>query len=177
MTPIRTILVPTDLSDPADAAWKFAQGLARSLKSRIHLLHVVSTPFLYDAWGTEGAALRAAEVLGAYEDAARKELARLVPRRGALRGRVVAATRTGLAVDQILDYIATHRIDLVVMGTHGRGVVGHLLLGSVAERVVQHSPVPVLTLHGASSSAPAGKRRAPSPRPGRGRRRSSSRKR
>jgi nucleotide-binding universal stress UspA family protein len=164
MTPIHTILVPTDFSDPADAAWRFAQMLAGPLKSRIHLLHVVSTPFLYDAWGTEGVAMRAAELLAVSEDAARKQLATLVPRAGSLRGRVVMATRTGLAVDQILQYIAANRIDLVVMGTHGRGLVGHLLLGSVAERVVQHSPVPVLTLHGATPTARSGKRPGPAAR-------------
>ncbi|MFI5178118.1 MAG: universal stress protein [Vicinamibacterales bacterium] len=156
MTPIRTILVPTDFSAPASAAWQFAQGLAGPLKSRIHLLHVVATPYLYDAWGTEGIALRAAELLALSEDAARSELARLVPKAGSLRGRVVAATRTGLTVEQILEYVAANHIDLVVMGTHGRGPVGHLLLGSVAERVVQHSPVPVLTLHRAT--AQSGKR-------------------
>jgi nucleotide-binding universal stress UspA family protein len=48
--------------------------------------------------------------------------------------------------------IADERIDLVVMGTHGRGMVEHLLLGSVAERIVRRSPVPVLTVHGLPGS-------------------------
>ena len=58
------------------------------------------------------------------------------------------ATAIGTPVDRILQYIADEGIDLVVLGTHGRGAVGHLLLGSVAERVVRRSPVPVLTVKG-----------------------------
>jgi nucleotide-binding universal stress UspA family protein len=51
-------------------------------------------------------------------------------------------------VEHILEYICANEIDLVVMGTHGRGTVGHLLLGSLAERVVRRAGVPVLTVHG-----------------------------
>jgi nucleotide-binding universal stress UspA family protein len=94
-----------------------------------------------------------AESLALAESAARADLEAMVPSSGPLAGRVVAATSAGPAVDQILEYADKKKIDLIVMGTHGRGVVGHLLLGSVAERVVQRSPVPVLTLH--ARAAPA----------------------
>jgi len=67
--------------------------------------------------------------------------------------RVVTRAVIGTPVDQILATIAEHNIDLVVLGTHGRGMVGHLLLGSVAERVIRRSPVPVLTLHGDARTA------------------------
>lgn len=157
---IRNILVPTDFSPPAEAAWRYAQMLAGQFKSRLHLLHVVSPPFIYDAWGTDRAAVHMTELLEQFEDAARKQLQTIVARQGRHATRVVTATTTGLTVERILDYISTRRIDLVVIGTHGRGMVGHLLLGSVAERVVQHSPVPVLTVHG----APAARTRRPRPR-------------
>jgi nucleotide-binding universal stress UspA family protein len=153
MTRIRTILVPTDFSEPAGAAWHYAQMFADRFKSRLHVLHVVSPPFLYDAWGTDTAALHTAELLTQFEGAARTQLQKLVAGTGRRARRVVAATATGLTVEEILEYISKHRIDLVVMGTHGRGMVGHLLLGSVAERVVQRSPVPVLTVHGAARTA------------------------
>jgi nucleotide-binding universal stress UspA family protein len=159
MTPIRTILVPTDFSAPADAAWRYAQMLADRFKSRIHLLHVISPPFLYDAWGTQAAALNMAELIAQFEEAARADLQKLVAGAGRRARRVVAATANGLTVEQILGYISKHHVDLVVIGTHGRGMVGHLLLGSVAERIVQRSPVPVLTVHGRE-------RRAAGSRPG-----------
>ena len=147
---LRRILVPTDFSGPADRAWRYAQALARQSKGRVHLLHVVAQPYSYDAWGTEGVALHMGELLAKAEIAARSGLARLAPLSRSLAGRVVTATATGPTVDRILDYVSKHRIDLIVMGTHGRGAVGHLLLGSVAERVVRRSPVPVLTVHGKS---------------------------
>jgi nucleotide-binding universal stress UspA family protein len=159
MTRIRTILVPTDFSAPADAAWRYAQMLADKFKSRLHLLHVVSPPFVYDAWGTDAGTFNTTEMIALFEDQSRKQLQRIVAATSRRTKRVVTATETGLTVEQILEYIRKHRIDLVVIGTHGRGMVGHLLLGSVAERVMQHSPVPVLSVHGKAGRAKGAKRR------------------
>ena len=143
---LRNILVPTDFSEPAMEAWRYTQALARESNARTHLLHVVGQPYLYDAWGTERAALQMGELLAEAERAAEQGLGKLVPRSGALTGRVVTASATGPVVDRILEYVSKNRIDLIVMGTHGRGGVGHLLLGSVAERVVRTAPCPVLTI-------------------------------
>jgi len=158
MARVRTILVPTDFSDSAAAAWRYAQMLAGRFNSRIHLFHVVALPYLYDAWGTNTVALRMGDLLAQSEAKARRQLQKAVPKTGRLAGRVVAAIAIGITVEQILDYVSAKHIDLVVMGTHGRGLVGHLLLGSVAERVVQRSPVPVLTVHG-RRPAPARRKR------------------
>ncbi len=160
---IKSILVPTDFSEAATAAWRYAAGLAEPLHSRVHLLHVVADPFYYDAWGTEAAAFRMADIVQQSEKAAGTHLSKLIPKTGALAGRVTVATATGTPVEEILAYAARKRIDLIVMGTHGRGMVGHLLLGSVAERVVRRSPVAVLTVH-ASEKPKARKRAAPSRR-------------
>jgi nucleotide-binding universal stress UspA family protein len=162
-TRIRTILVPTDFSPPAAAAWRYAQMLADQFEGRLHLLHVVSPPFLYDAWGTDTAAMHTTELINQFEDVAQAQLKTLVARTGRRVPPVVATTSTGLTVDQILEYIAKHRVDLVVIGTHGRGMVGHFLLGSVAERVVQRWPVPVLTVHGAPARNTAKRRRRARP--------------
>ena len=145
MIPIRTILVPTDFSDPAEAAWVYAQTLAREFKSHVHVLHVVPEPYVYP-WGTEMATMPIADLLTQSEEAARERLTKVVPT-GAFAGEVTIATAIGAPVDKILEYIAEKSVDLVVIGTHGRGMVGHLLLGSVAERIVRRSPVPVLTVH------------------------------
>jgi nucleotide-binding universal stress UspA family protein len=82
-----------------------------------------------------------ASARGALEDLARKI--------GFAHDRFTIQTPVGIPATEILDAIKARSIDLVVMGTHGRGVVEHLLLGSVAERVVRRSPVPVLTMRGA----------------------------
>lgn len=146
MIRIRTILVPTDFSEQAEAARLYACQFAEQFSSRVHLLHVVLPPYLYDAWGTEAATMRMVDLLGQVEESAAAQLKKLVPTKGRLAGRVVATTATGIAVDQILAYAAAKRADLIVMGTHGRGVVGHMLLGSVAERVVHRSTVPVVLM-------------------------------
>lgn len=158
MKRIRSILVPVDFSAPSEAARQHALELAARFRSRVHLLHVLPSPFAYDPWGTEALAMRVAELMAESEVAARKQLTTLVPR-GAQARRVVVATAAGAAVEQILAYIKKKKIDLVVMGTHGRGAASHLLLGSVAERVVRESPVPVLTVHARKSRRRAAPRK------------------
>jgi len=86
------------------------------------------------------------DLLTQSEAQASERLKTLVDDRGAMKGRVKTSTAIGTPVDRILQYIGDEGIDLIVMGTHGRGAVGHLLLGSVAERLVRRSPVPVLTV-------------------------------
>jgi nucleotide-binding universal stress UspA family protein len=159
---IRRILVPIDFSEPSEAARQYAFMLAQRFHSRVDLLHVVAAPYLYDPWGTEGVAIRMADLLRESEQVAQKQLLKLVPKTGPLAGRVTATTTTGFAVDQILETVDARRVDLVVMGTHGRGLVGHLVLGSVAERVVRRSPVPVLVTR--SAAKPGRVQRATRPR-------------
>ena len=145
MLPIKRVLVPTDFSKPAEAALQWGRTLAKECGAELHLLHVVAEPYLYP-WGSEAAAFPLNEVLTQSDQAARQQLDRLASTGGDPDVRVVTATSLGTPVDRIIDYITSHSIDLVVMGTHGRGVVEHLLLGSVAERMVRRSPVPVLTV-------------------------------
>lgn len=152
MIPIQTILVPTDFSEPAAAALRYARTLAEEFDSRLHLLHVVPEPYVYP-WGTELTTLPLANLVAQSEQAAAEQLALLARDTGLPADRMVTRTAVGAPVDQILRHIAEHRVDLVVLGTHGRGMMEHLLLGSVAERVVRRSPVPVLTVHGVPDTA------------------------
>jgi nucleotide-binding universal stress UspA family protein len=167
-TRIRNILVPTDFSEPALEAWRYAQAFARHSNARLHLLHVIGDPYLYGEWGTEGAAVRMDQLLVEARSASERGLAAWVARSGRSARRIATATAMGPIVTRILDYAVQNRIDLIVIGTHGRGLVGHFLLGSVAERVVQRSPVPVLTVHG--KSGPARDTRRPRARASRRRR-------
>ena len=147
MVPIHRILVPTDFSEPAQAALKWATTLAREFDSRIFLVHVVPEPYAYP-WGTELSSLPLNEILTQSEEAARQRLGELAAETGLPKERVSTHAMVGTPVDQIIAQVKEQKIDLVVLGTHGRGPVGHFLLGSVAERVVRRSTVPVLTVHG-----------------------------
>ena len=147
MVAIRQILVPTDFSDPANAALKYARTLAEEFNSHLHIFHVVPEPYVYP-WGTEISTLPLADLMAQSQALATTRLAELIPKDQSPKGGLTTYTAIGTPVDRILDYINDSKIDLVVMGTHGRGPVGHLLLGSVAERIVRRSPVPVLTVKG-----------------------------
>lgn len=147
MVAIRRILVPTDFSEPAEAALRYARALAEEFGSTLHLMHVVPEPYVYP-WGTEISTMPLVDLLTESETQAGNRLKTLVDDTGALKGRVKTVTAIGTPVDKILQQVADDGIDLIVMGTHGRGAVGHLLLGSVAERIVRRSPVPVLTVKG-----------------------------
>ncbi len=61
--------------------------------------------------------------------------------------RAIVATAWGDAADEILKYAKTHRVDLIVCGTHGRRGWDHLVMGSIAERIVRLAACPVLTVH------------------------------
>ena len=152
MIPIQRILVPTDFSEPAGAALTWAATLAKEFEGRLYLLHVVPEPYAYP-WGTELSTLPLNDILAQSEQAAQERLSHLAAETGLPPERVTTRAVIGTPVDQVLGCIADEHIDLVVLGTHGRGMVGHLLLGSVAERVVRRSPVPVLTVHGAGRTA------------------------
>lgn len=147
MIAIRHILVPTDFSDPASAALTYARTLAEEFGSHLHIFHVVPEPYVYP-WGTEISTLPLADLMAQSEALSNTRLAELIPPDEAPKGGLTTTTAVGTPVDRILTYITDSKIDLVVIGTHGRGAVGHLLLGSVAERVVRRSPVPVLTVKG-----------------------------
>ena len=168
MVSLRNILVPTDFSAPAEAAWRYALTLAAHFKSRVHVLHVVAEPYAYPWGSNEMSTLPMADYLSQAEEAARERLATFVAAATDHGRRVRAVTKVGAPVEQILDYADAHKIDLIVIGTHGRGLVGQMLLGSVAERVVRRAKAPVLTVHHppvrsrrarATSSARAGRSR------------------
>ncbi len=147
MKPVDRILVPTDFSEPAGAGLKWATMFARAFSGHVVLLHVVPEPYAYP-WGSEVSVMPLTEILARSEKDSEEHLRRLAAETGLPADRVTTRVMIGSPVDQILETIAAERVDLVVVGTHGRGMVGHLLLGSVAERLVRRSPVPVLTVHG-----------------------------
>lgn len=145
MIAIKTILVPTDFSDASAAALNFARALAEAFGSALHLLHVVQDPYV-QPWAAEAFGVSLAGVLERWEQDALAQLEKLVPEAERQAHAVRCATRVGHPFVEILNYAAEQRADLIVMGTHGRGAVAHMLLGSVTEKVVRKAPCPVLTV-------------------------------
>jgi universal stress protein A len=152
ITNIKQILVPTDFSETADAALAYATGLASELGATIRLVHVFSDPYTLATYVPEVyAPVPPDKRERALEDVQKQLQARL----GTIGTRGVTGTGdivTGLTAQQIVNYATTHAIDLIVIGTHGRRGVAHLLLGSVAEHVVRISSCPVLTVRASDSA-------------------------
>jgi nucleotide-binding universal stress UspA family protein len=141
MIRVKRILVPTDFSPASQAALTYAAELARSFSAELHLLNVPE-----DA----GAAAEAEFPIGLFENmrsAAYDRLGRLVAPEFGLEVPPKFAMRVGSPAEEIGRYAAEHAIDLIVMGTHGRRGLAHVVMGSVAEKVVRSAPCPVLTLH------------------------------
>jgi nucleotide-binding universal stress UspA family protein len=139
------ILVPTDFSETSAAAVKYAVSLADAFGAQIHLLHVMEQPVQWQM-AAEIAMVTAPVDDAALRDRAETELAGLLTRDERERYQLVCATEVGAPFAAIVKYARREAIDLIVMGTHGRGAVAHLLIGSVAENVVRKAPCPVLTI-------------------------------
>jgi nucleotide-binding universal stress UspA family protein len=146
MITLKHILVATDFSEQSDAALTYGRALARNFNATLHVLNVVG-PVSSVVYGAEGYVVSMAELQQEIEDAARKQLDDLLvdndERPLPTRRVLITSTAPALA---IVEYAGREHIDLIVAGTHGRGAVAHLLMGSVAERVVRTAPCPVLTV-------------------------------
>jgi universal stress protein A len=150
------VLVPHDFSDHATRALEVAVGLAGATGT-VTVVH--ATPPVYTSMGGPGADLAWTPPPDMVTDL-RRQLEKLVvgvvgrERAGQVRCRVVPAD----PVTAIL--AAAKRADAIVMTTLGRTGLGHLLMGSVAEKVVRHATIPVLTLHPAAAKRLAGRGKA-----------------
>lgn len=136
----RRILVPTDFSVSAARALDLAVELAKALGAEVVLLHAVALPSHYAPYALVPVGME-------WIQAAREEgSARLAQECGRVVGvPITSELREGRPDESILA-VADRSFDMIVMGTHGRVGLKHMLLGSVAERVVRHSPIPVLTV-------------------------------
>ena len=137
---ITQILVPTDFSSPSDRALDYARDLAHQFHASLHVLHVVNRPLLAEGLAAE-AALSNGTAMGSdmVEDAQRR-LRKQAPDAAS------ADVIFGYAARSIVEHASRLGIDLIVMGSHGRTGIAHVLLGSVAEAIVRTAPCPVLTV-------------------------------
>ncbi len=144
MLSIRRILFPTDFSEPAEYAWPYALTFAQEFGAEVHLVHVVTPPpRLTEAYAVDFDPERTVQALTAEAGASMDRQVEAAKTRGLIFRREV---RVGVDYREIIDYATKYDIDLIVMATHGRTGLAHVLLGSVAEKVVRKSPCPVLTI-------------------------------
>jgi len=146
MIQLKRVLFPTDFSELSLHALKYAVSFAQSYKAELHVLHVVDEAYQY--WMAMGpSSLPVGPPPDELVDLAKKELARFIEEHVAKSGvALVSEASMGRPFMEIVGYAKDRKIDLIVLGTHGRGGLRHALLGSVAERVVRKAPCPVLTI-------------------------------
>jgi len=149
------ILVPTDFSPPSDAALATAKEMAERFGASIHVLHVLEDPYSTSAYATEVYGFLPPGLKESWQRNAEERLVRLLPPEERTRFGGTSTVVFGSPAKAIVEYADGNGIDLIVMGTHGRSGVAHLLLGSVAERVVRTARCPVLTIRGVAADRAA----------------------
>lgn len=149
----RRILFATDLSDLSFQAWPTALEMARRFGAELHAVCVIEEPYALAPYEQYGALLRAMQEIRPQVELRLRE--RVKDRPADLKVEAVVLESASPA-GALVDYVRKQGIDLVVTTTHGRGGLSHLLLGSVAERLLRSSPVPVLVVRVAEKAASAG---------------------
>jgi nucleotide-binding universal stress UspA family protein len=145
MITLKHILVATDFSEAADAAFAYGRELARTFGATLDVLHVVEN--IYARLAVDGFVASEANLQRDLEEHARNRLNEILcdEDRALLHAKPVILVSEAPAI-AIATYARENRVDLIIMGTHGRSGVAHFLMGSVAERVVRIASCPVLTV-------------------------------
>jgi nucleotide-binding universal stress UspA family protein len=138
MIVMKKVLVPIDFGEASDEALVYARQLARTFGAELHVMHVTENLFFRPMANNPiaietGVANRLAEQITT-ED---RNVLHAIP----------VLRKSDEPAEEIVRYAEHEQIDLIIMGTHGRVRVAHLLMGSVAEKVVRTARCPVLTVH------------------------------
>ncbi|MEZ6059817.1 MAG: universal stress protein [Planctomycetaceae bacterium] len=140
MIELQRILVATDFSEHSDNAVRYAAEFAKVFGSELHLLHVAErVPIMYGEGGAVTPEIES-EAITRAQGMLNDLLA------DSVNLKVERSVVPGHPFVEICRYAKDHDIDLIVIGTHGRGAFAHLLMGSVAERVVRKAKCPVMTV-------------------------------
>ena len=140
------ILVATDFSLDSDSAISYSLAVAKTIRASVHIVHVVDNPLAAGVWSSEVSTTELAGLqINLVRDAGKRlrHGIRTLDRHGL---RITTEVCTGRPGSSIVQCARDRRSDLVIVGSHGRTGIAHLLMGSVAEYVVRHAPCPVLVI-------------------------------
>ncbi len=145
MIALKHVLVATDFSDASDAALEYGRQFARMFGATLHVIHVVEN--VMARFAADAYPVLLPDLQREVEEAGEKRLLSQLTPEDSVQLHAVPVVRTSTSpAATIVDYAREADVDLVIMGTHGRGAVAKLLMGSVAERVVRTATCPVLTV-------------------------------
>lgn len=144
MIELKKILIATDFSDHARVAFRHALGIAQAFHSELILLHVLELNDMLSQLPPIGENYFSPALTQAQEDHAKHLGEEWLKECGDVKARFL--TRQGSPFLEILGTAREEDVDLLVVGTHGRGMIAHMLMGSVAEKIVRKASCPVLTV-------------------------------
>jgi len=142
---IKSVLCPIDFSDSSEHALTYAIALAQSYDATLKLLHVVQPP-LMSVPGDPMVPEFSSEVMEDIAAASRRRLDEIATKTREQVANVETEIATGSPFVEIITVAKDQDVDLIVIGTHGRTGLAHVMIGSVAEKVVRKAPCPVLTV-------------------------------
>ncbi len=145
MIVLKKVLLATDFSECAKTAQEYAAAFADQFQAELHVLHVVVDTSLMAA--EYGAPLSLTpDYLEQIKNQAKRSIEKIMVEAVKRGGLGISAVLEGNPPLEIVNYASEKGIELIIIGTHGRGGFMHLLLGSCAEKVVRKAPCPVLTV-------------------------------
>ena len=145
MAKIEKILYPTDFSELSIGAMKYAALLAEKFGASLHVLHVVDQAYQYwMAMGPES--VPAGPTTEEMINTSKKQMEEFVGQHVPANLKATTQIVSGRPFMEIIRLAEEKAVDLIVIGTHGRGALSQMLLGSVADKVVHKAPCPVLSV-------------------------------
>jgi nucleotide-binding universal stress UspA family protein len=141
---LKKLLVPTDFSDSARQAFRYGLSFAKEYQAELVLLHVVEN--LTVGYASDLFPVPMAEVFQEISGYAKAELAKLAEEARQRGVRVSELVVQGKPSAEIIRHAADNDVDIIVLGTHGKGMLDQALFGSTTERVVRRAPCPVLSV-------------------------------
>ena len=144
MNDFKTILFATDFSESSDFAFGRALTLARKFNARLVILHVINEPV--DLRGFYVPHISFDKLEEEIEEGAQKMMEKFCRTHIRDYANYESFIVPGIPYDEVIKKAAAEGADLIVMGTHGRTGLDHVLFGSTAEKVVRKSPIPVMTI-------------------------------
>jgi universal stress protein A len=139
----KKILCPIDFSEFTDEILEYALDITKKYGAELHLIHIIPNLNYFTPYESFFTPENIIVVEKNMEDEVNKDFDAIIKKIDIPVKKVI---RTGAAFVEIIDYVKTESIDLIIMGTHGRTGLEHILIGSVAERVIRKAPCPVLTV-------------------------------
>jgi nucleotide-binding universal stress UspA family protein len=144
MKDFKTILFATDFSESSDYAFQYAYSLAKKFEARLLLVHVINEPV--DLRGFYVPHISFEKLEEEIEEGAKKMMEKFCRTHIRDYDNYETLIVPGIPYDEVIKKATENSADLIVLGTHGRTGLDHVLFGSTAEKIVRKSPVPVMTI-------------------------------